>query len=48
LGAAVDEELYGIFLVGVEGWWLDEKALDFGLVCGFEPEGFERGLVELG
>ena len=44
----MDEELHGIFLVGVEVGRLDEEALDFVAVGAGEPEGFEGGHGDLG
>src|SRR6185503_4621538 len=42
LGPAVNDELHGIFLVGIKIGWLDQEALDFVAVSASEPEGFER------
>src|SRR5450631_1940475 len=47
LRPAVDEELHGIFLRGVEVRRLDQEALDFVVVSTGEPEGLERGHVNL-
>ena len=56
LRPAVDEELHGIFLAGIEVRRLDQEAFDFVVVSAGEPEGFERrhrdlgehGIVEVG
>ena len=45
--AAVDEELHGILLRGIEVRRLDEEALDFVAVSAGEPEGLERGHGDL-
>ena len=47
LRTAVDQEFDGIFLGGIEGWGLDEEALELGFVGGGEPEVLHLGQVEL-
>ena len=47
LRPAVDEELHGIFLAGVEVRRFDQEAFDFVVVSAGEPEGFERGHGDL-
>ena len=42
LRPAVDEELHGIFLAGIEVRRLDQEAFDLVAVRAGEPEGFER------
>src|ERR1700693_1644895 len=42
LRRAVDEELHGIFLAGIEVWRFDQEALDFVVVCALKPEGLQR------
>ena len=47
LRSAVDEELHGIFLRGVEVRRLDEEAFDLVAVRAGEPEGFTRRTCDL-
>src|SRR5205823_7090468 len=42
LRPAMDEELHGIFLVGIKVRRLDQEAFDIISVSAGEPEGFER------
>ncbi len=40
-GASMDDELHGIFFVGIEVGRFDQKALDFVAIGAGEPEGLE-------